>query len=314
MRITLTLRPVRRDVTLPVNYNYFLTTMIYGILGRSSEDFSSFLHDEGFKLGGSRKGFKLFTYSMLMGKDVSVSGDRILFGGDNVRWHISSPVDAFVEHLIAGVFAAGQEIRIGPEGAEASFLIERVETQPVPVFKESMRFTCLSPVTVSKVVDGVFPPGGSNGWSRSSDSCGRRGHSRCHYIRPWEEGFSDAVRRNLEKKHELLTGFRPDSPDFSIRIDEEYMNRRAGKIMKKINFKGTDIVGFLAPFEVRGNPDLIRVGYETGFGEKGSMGFGMVKEITQAYAKQRTTGPGKGTASVKNGSSDRSAFRDGRLN
>jgi CRISPR-associated endoribonuclease Cas6 len=67
--------------------------------------------------------------------------------------------------------------------------------------------------------------------------------------------------------------------DFKIIIDEDYVKRKNGKITKNINFKGTNIIGFMAPFEVTGSPELIEVGYEAGFGEKGSMGFGMVKEI-----------------------------------
>lgn len=66
-------------------------------------------------------------------------------------------------------------------------------------------------------------------------------------------------------------------PEFNIKIDTDYMNRRSGKITKKINFKGTDIIGFMAPFEVTASPELIETGHEAGFGEKGSMGFGMVK-------------------------------------
>ncbi len=34
----------------------------------------------------------------------------------------------------------------------------------------------------------------------------------------------------------------------------------------------------MSPFEVAGSPELIEIGYAAGFGEKGSMGFGMVKE------------------------------------
>ena len=56
------------------------------------------------------------------------------------------------------------------------------------------------------------------------------------------------------------------------------MNKKSGKITKKINFKNTEIIGFMAPFEVTGNPELIEIGYEAGFGEKGSIGCGMVRE------------------------------------
>lgn len=76
----------------------------------------------------------------------------------------------------------------------------------------------------------------------------------------------------------LLTGNEIDDAKFSIKVDEEYMNKKNGKITKNINFKGTNIIGFMTPFEVNGNPKLIEIGYETGFEGKGSMGFGMVKD------------------------------------
>lgn len=109
----------------------------------------------------------------------------------------------------------------------------------------------------------------------------------CHYLRPWEDGFSEAIKNNLIKKYKLIHGKDVADAAFSIKIDTEYMNRRSGKITKNINFKGTNIIGFMAPFEVTGNPELIRIGYEAGFGEKGSMGFGMIKETVQQFHVQR---------------------------
>ena len=261
MRIKLTLFPANGKVILPVSYNYFLTSLIYKIIHNSSKDYSRFLHDEGYKLGESKKGFKLFTYSMLTGKRHRIDGDRIIFENTHVQWQISSPVHDFIQHLVTGVFAEGQEIKIGQEHNESKFLIKRVETLPRPEFKGMMKFTCLSPVTVSKVA-GLNNLSGLN----------------CHYLRPWEDGFTEAIKNNLEKKCKLLHGKDTKDSDFKITIDAEYMNKKSGKITKNINFKNTNIIGFMAPFEVTGSPELIEIGYEAGFGEKGSMGFGMIKE------------------------------------
>jgi CRISPR-associated endoribonuclease Cas6 len=271
MRVKFTLIPVEQRKTLPINYNYFLTSLIYKIIKSSSKDYSSFLHNEGYRLPESKKGFKLFTYSMLMGKKAKIKGAAISFGNGNIHWHISSPVDTFIQHLITGVFAEGQEIRVGEESKESCFLIKQIETLPEPQYNDKMRFTCLSPITVSKNIKD------SNG-SNSLNSLNSSNGFVCHYIRPWEGGFSEAIKNNLIKKYKLLTGNEIDDAKISIKVDEEYMNKRNGKITKNINFKGTNIIGFMAPFEVNGNPELIQVGYETGFGEKGSMGFGMVKE------------------------------------
>ena len=274
MRVLFTLSPISHRTVLPINYNYYLTSLIYKIIKTSDRDYSGFLHDEGYRLGESKKGFKLFTYSTLKSGKFSLAGDKIVFGKGHIQWKISSPVNEFIQHLIAGVFAEGQEMRVGQEGNEVRFLIESVETLPKPDFKESMRFTCLSPITVSKIVRSSR----LSGINCSSSSSGLNGLS-CHYLRPWEDGFSEAIKNNLIKKYRLITGKDIEDSAVRIKIDTEYMNKKSGKITKKITFKGTDIIGFMAPFEVTGNPELIEAGYEAGFGEKGSMGFGMVKEI-----------------------------------
>jgi CRISPR-associated endoribonuclease Cas6 len=269
MRIKLTLCPIDRNATLPVNYNYFLTGLIYRIIASTSTDYSRFLHDEGYKVGESKNGFKLFVYSMLMDTQARVKSDKISFSGNSLTWNIASPVPDFIQHLVTGVFAEGQEIHIGPKISPVRFRIEQVETLAKPQFSDTMRFTCLSPITVSQSP--------SLNRLNSLNSSNRSSGSAAHYLRPWEEGFSDAIKNNLLKKYFLIHGKNLDNSTLSITLDSDYMNKRAGKIIKNIRFKETNIIGFLAPFEVTGSPELIQIGYEAGFGEKGSMGFGMVK-------------------------------------
>jgi CRISPR-associated endoribonuclease Cas6 len=269
MRIKLTLCPIDRNTTLPVNYNYFLTGLVYRIIANASTDYSQFLHDEGYKVGESKNGFKLFVYSMLMDPQARVKGDKISFSGNSLTWNIASPVPDFIHHLVTGVFAEGQEIHIGPEVSPVRFRIEQVETLPNPQFTDTMRFTCLSPITVSTHT-GASRLNGLNGLNDLNGSL-------THYLRPWEEGFSDAIKNNLLKKYFLIHGKNLDNTTLSITLDSNYMNKRAGKIIKNIRFKETHVIGFLAPFAVTGSPELMQIGYEAGFGEKGSMGFGMVK-------------------------------------
>ena len=44
-----------------------------------------------------------------------------------------------------------------------------------------------------------------------------------------------------------------------------------------VDYKGIKIRGIMCPFRVSGNPALIQIGYECGFGDKNSAGFGMVE-------------------------------------
>jgi CRISPR-associated endoribonuclease Cas6 len=256
LRIKISLKAIFNDTSLPVNYQYFLTGLIYRFIGNSSEDYSRFLHDEGYRIGESKNGFKLFCYSMLMSKNAKVRGDRITFRPGNIEWYITSPVPDFIRHLVSGVFAEGQEIKIGPDSTPSRFMIIQVETLSDPQFTNTMHLTCLSPITVSV---------------NDAD------RSKPHYMRPWEEGLADAIKNNLLKKYFLVHGKNLDNAGLLVALDSDYMNKRAGKIIKNIRFKGTNIIGFLAPFTVTGNTELLQIGYEAGFGEKGSMGFGMVK-------------------------------------
>lgn len=65
--------------------------------------------------------------------------------------------------------------------------------------------------------------------------------------------------------------------DFFCKLQKTYFIRKGYRIF----YLSSAHVGFMAPFEVTGSPELIETGYEAGFGGKGSMGFGMVKEVTK---------------------------------
>jgi CRISPR-associated endoribonuclease Cas6 len=58
--------------------------------------------------------------------------------------------------------------------------------------------------------------------------------------------------------------------------------RHGGRISKLIDYKGTKIRGYQAPFTVTGPPELLRIGYACGFGDRNSQGFGMVEVARQA--------------------------------
>ncbi|MFB6271768.1 MAG: CRISPR-associated endoribonuclease Cas6 [Salinibacter sp.] len=257
MRIRIELRSEAVPQRLPLNANYHLTSLIYRLLERSSRDFSEFLHDEGFRSGTKR--FKLFTYSQLRADNYRIEPPWLVALEPRLVWEISSPVNAFVEHLADGLLREGR-VRLYDETFSAELLIERVETVVPPEFTERMTFVCRSPLVASRPVE-------------------RNGRLIAHYYRHDEDGLSDAIRDNLVRKHRVLHGSAPSSVELMLRFDPGYCHRRRGKVDKLIDFKGTKIKGILAPFSVEGNPELIEVGYEAGFGEKNSMGFGMVTVI-----------------------------------
>lgn len=240
---------VSNGVYLPINYNYLLASVIYEFLRISDPEYAHFLHEDGYSIGN--KHFKLFTFSQLMAQKRRISGDQINFYS-TVTWYVSSPEEAFLANF-ASTLVAQKNIGLGSQ----ELRIIDIYIPKTPRFYPRMKFRCLSPITISTKRE-------------------RDGKLVMHYCLPEEADFSELVRQNLIRKYELIYQRQPKEDSFTMSFDAEYMNRRNNRITRLINYKGVDIRGVLCPFEATGSPELMYVGYECGFGDKNSAGFGMV--------------------------------------
>ena len=240
---------VGSGVCLPINYNHSLTSAIYQFLRLSDPEYAHFLHEDGYIAGDKR--FKLFTFSQLMARKRQIMGDQIYFRSQ-VTWYVSSPQEAFLGSFAASLMEDGR-LRVGHQYLR----VVDVEIPRAPRFHQNMKFRCLSPITISTKRE-------------------RNGKLVMHYCLHDEPEFSELVRQNLIRKHEAIYRYRPRDDSFSMEFDPEYISRRKGRITRLIRFKDVDIRGVLCPFHACGSPELMFVGYECGFGDKNSAGFGMV--------------------------------------
>ena len=261
MRVLLTLSADRPRASIPLNYNHAVASLIYGILGSASTQFASMLHETGYAVGGRR--FKLFTFSRLLPVRSHVSGSTLVLEDLRVQLLISSPVTEFVETFVAGLFQC-ESFRID----RAEFHLLAAETVAEPEFTEQMSFLALSPITES------VPEAGSR-------------HPRFLSMDDSDALWSEIVGRNLVRKFTALHGREPEDGRFEMRWDREYIKeyaergKRASALVTIVNGKEEiKVRGWLAPFAVSGCIEMIRLGYEAGFGARNSMGFGMVSHQT----------------------------------
>ena len=171
---------------------------------------------------------------------------------------VSSPKNEFIEHLVIGLL---QEplVWIGNQ----RFRVETVRKLDSHDLSDDMPFIMLSPlVCTTKREREQYP----------------------QYLFPGDPEFERVLLENLMRKYQVLHGreFACTSEQFSFVLDHDYVERMNGKIQKLITLKEgrsdeTKIKGTLAPFRLKASRELIEVGYECGFGEKNSQGFGMVK-------------------------------------
>jgi CRISPR-associated endoribonuclease Cas6 len=273
MRIKISIAPLTSEAhILPVNYQYPVSAWIYRVISQGNHAFATFLHEKGY--GAGNKSFKFFTFSML---DFSsgryrVVGDRIEFAGEEIALVISFLIPQALEHFITGLFLK-QEFSIGDRSSEVSFRVKSVEALPEPQITERMCFRTLSPILVSKKEEG------------------RKAARYCH---PEEELFGSLLFNNLIHKYtaavELgLATLRLDD-DTNVKIDSGCFNllcqpRKKGITIKANTPQQTQIIGYLFDFEVMLPPELIRIGYYTGFGEKNSLGMGCCEVINQKQSR-----------------------------
>lgn len=260
----MTLRQQRPVERIPLNHSYHLAAVIYNTLSRSSYEFATVLHDRGYAQESKRQKFKYFTFSNLQIPIRTVERGEIVSRSREVTLYLSSPKEDFLQHLIVGLFAEGS-LRIH----NALFGKECVEKLPEPEWSESMTFSMLSPLAVSVYRD---PSSGMN---------------TKEYLRYDDSRLSDMLLHNLQAKYRGLFGCEPpeNGAPFSVRFEEEYLKRVREKdrsvekliTIKDSNGRETRVKAIQCPFTVTGHPELVKVGYECGFGENNSMGFGMVK-------------------------------------
>lgn len=261
MRIKLQLKQIQKKATIPLNYNHAVAALIYKTIAESSPKFARELHEQGFT--AENRQFKLFTFSRIETKDAFVDfrASRICLNNPYIKLQVSSPVEEFLNNFVRGLFA---KTSFCIDNAE--FVLIDSETLDTPEFSGEMQFRALSPITEAI----------------------RNETDKTVFLLP-ENNWSQVITRNLQRKHEAFYGTSLPNAEVEWIWDKNYFTdeRNHKKAEKLIAFpdknnphKPIKVRGWLAPFTVKGNLELIKLGYETGFGNRNSMGFGMAEKIT----------------------------------
>ncbi len=188
---------------------------------------------------------KLFTFSRLQ---IPESRFQILDGRMKVESDFAYLFFSTPKKEIAEAFVSGALER--PEGRieRLPFVIRSIQVMREPEIKSEAKFITMSPISVTTFRDG-----------------------RILDLYPKDPKFYENIRKNLIKKYVTLYKREPENDELEIEVIEA----KAKKItIKNTHHRCVDMV-FLA----RGSPELLKLGYQAGFGERNSMGFGMVKVV-----------------------------------
>jgi len=263
LRLLLKLRATKDSKLVSLNSNYALSSSIYKLLKFGSPEFSEFLHEIGYK--SNDKTYKLFSFTIKY-KATELSNNALKLNSPFAYLYITTTlVDDFIKNFLIGTFNQ-QSIEIYSNYIKTKFLIEQIEIIPPPQFKESMYFQMISPMVLST----YLPDKPTAYYLRYDDDI---------------KIINRLFNHNLMNKYEAVRNKKYNGKGVQLKWDDDYaikafkQGKRLSKkvtINKDIN-NAVDIIGIFCPYTVEGDVELIELGYECGFGEKNSMGFGMVK-------------------------------------
>lgn len=254
MRIKLNLKPGIKRV-MPINYQYELSAWLYKVIHLSDPDFAHWLHNQGYSY--EKKRFRHFTFTNIKIPQRQIKEDRINITGDNAELQVSFSVEKTVQHFITGIFQ-DQTFSIGDKQSQADFTVTSVEALPEPDLGSEAVFHTFSPLCVSA--------------NRNSQAV---------YLHPHDSEYQRILTENLRAKAGSLSekedngGYANTTQDiFNFEVLSEPRSRLVK--IKSGTPEQTFVRGYLFDFKLKGPADLLRLGYQTGFGEKNSMGFGCV--------------------------------------
>jgi CRISPR-associated endoribonuclease Cas6 len=224
------------------------------MIRKSNPDYSKWLHDEGFLDGN--KSFKFFCFSKLIPeKNAYVkAGDNdemIVFTKDIATLYISSPVREIMQHLV-DFLLLNREIRI----LNHNLVIQNAFASTENFESGEELFKCITPIVLS---------------TRSDD------HKTPFYLRAYQDPvqFSEFLTRNAREKFRIFSG---QESSVDVIVDSSYLERTGRKSNIRIKIvEDIEVFGSLVPVKISGSGEEIAFLYDTGIGEKNSLGMGMLE-------------------------------------
>ncbi len=245
MRIKLTLFSDNL-IKLDFQYPLLLRALIYHLL---PDDFAQFLHDTGYSY--EKRNFKLFTFSRIFGhrhRALREPNFPLVFE-PQIHFYLSSPVNEILEYVANESLKRGG-LRLGSNRV----FLKAIEVENPQIFSEKVRIRMLSPMAIRSTVTTA------------------EGKKKSYYYHPQENEFSELMRRNLEKKYHLV--YR-QALEGHLKITP--CGRNKERILK--GDRNFIIKAWDGYFELEGTPELIQLSYDTGLGEKNSLGLGMWEKV-----------------------------------
>lgn len=239
MRLLIRLAPKENAFRVPYNHQYALQGLIYKAILLGDPEVSKALE--------AKKIPPLFTYSLFMTKERRIiKGSEFFIGYWFGEFVFSTPVEAIGQAVMNGF----EKLKVARLWGE-KFYIDEVKELKEPESFTGKKYSTQSPIAVT-----VKREAG--------------GRTRTYDLGPDDEGFFEKINENLRWK----TGLLGRKPAEEGQVEFEILR----KVSKRFEVKpGIFQRAWHLVFKAYGDEELLTTGYQAGFGEKNTIGFGLVK-------------------------------------
>ncbi|WP_084812231.1 CRISPR-associated endoribonuclease Cas6 [Flammeovirga pacifica] len=201
-----------------------------------------------------------FTFSGLKGQ-TKVGREGLHYFSKKATIVLTSPTQSFIDRVVNGLFRESH-ILLGNLMLQA----DTVEIEEAPLFHQSMKYLCISPIVPFHQVEGL---------------------NNKLFVNPLSDEFSDMLYDSTMYRMEKSGLYTPEQISsffrFQIIPDQQYlekinrMDKKFARIYSVIkNGEIMEARGYTLPFEVLAAPEVQEFIYHNGFGELADHGFGML--------------------------------------
>jgi len=270
MRFKLVFR-VEEDTFFPFNYQYELAAGLYKLfmLIKQNHPRYTYLKNHDF--------LNQITFSRIEIPKRVITKEGIKCFSDFVFLKVSLGFNDIASDAIWKAFSKmNNQLLIYKKQANGpmqviNMQLYEVEFFPPPEFEETMKFKMLSPLVLTK-----------NSKAKKNKFCSLQE----------QDLILERLKDSLSEKFQLLYGHLPPIEEFEFQFDELYCQDRQEKDlyslikMKEGSGHPFSVLGILVPFKITAPQEVIKVGYYSGFGEKTSLGFGMVESAYRVLPRR----------------------------
>jgi CRISPR-associated endoribonuclease Cas6 len=283
MELKISFTNPNKSTRIPIDYQYYLSSWMYGVIAKGNSEYALFLHNEGYKVErkvfnglteignisqASHKIFKLYNFSNLIIPKYLIHKEEesIEIISESFELKLRFAVDKTLENFIKGLFV-GQTLTIKTGFNQMSdFPVNNVELLPLEIPESestSIRMRALSPIVISK----------------------KRDDGTEEYLSPDNVNYENIFFNNLIDK---FIAFHSQNNSLESSINSEKQSRLVlpnpkmikSKLINIYKLKGEKpikVKGYQFDFSIEAPKELIEIGLLAGFGKDNAMGFGCVE-------------------------------------